>query len=115
MSEDTLWRLLPVVLLGLQGLFGWALWSMGKKFRTCEACDAKHQAALTRIGDLEQLRSRMELLPTGREINELRQEIGELKAVQRGLEESVKGLGHSLDRLDKPLHLLLEHHMGERR
>ncbi len=43
MTEDRLWRLLPVVVLIIQGLVGWGVWSLRAKFRTSKSCDTIHK------------------------------------------------------------------------
>ncbi len=55
MTEDQLWKLLPVAVLIIQGLIGWGVWSLRAKFRTSKGCDAirKEQAEKLDMKGLE--------------------------------------------------------------
>lgn len=123
----------PVVLFLFQGLLVWIFWSLRKKFVTCETCDtfrkdaaekadkAKYAAieqAQTASAAAEQRFKEMERamgdLASATDVKELLTDVGKLREGQRGMEEAVKGLGHSLDRIDKPLGLLLQHHLRDK-
>ncbi len=132
--EDLLWKILPFVVLLVQGLFAWVLWSLRRNFVSCDACAAaraendKHQAEHRAEYDKRQaeydkqlgcmavegkeLRASLDSLPKAKDMHELGREV---EAVRGGLEavrESIKSLGISIDRLDKPIQLLLEHHIN---
>ena len=110
--EDWLWRLLPVALLIIQGLFVWGMWSMRKQFQTRESCDDAMAQVHKRVTCLEKKVIDVEHLPSSKDFATLTREVAELRGGQRALEEGVKSLGISIDRLERPLNLLLEHSLG---
>lgn len=128
--ETWIWRLLPVVVLIAQGLGMWFLWSLSRQFVTCDTCaarraeDEKSCAAKRadyekRLGGIaaegQELRASLATLATADDLNELAVKVEEVNGGQKALCASVKALGISIDRLDKPIQLLLEHHInGER-
>lgn len=126
MTEDLIWRWLPIVILVVQGLFAWAAWSMRKKFVSCEDCaKAQKNICVAVEKDLQEVESKadgrlktlehsVQGLASSDDIKVLMREVGELRGGQMAMEEAVKGLGKSLDRIDGPLTLLIQHHLGEK-
>jgi hypothetical protein len=124
--EDWIWKLLPVAVLVVQGLFAWMTWSLSRKFVTCDSCQATRADYDKRLGCVaaelggvaaegKELRGCLLNLPTVKDLRDLALEIEGVRGGQEALRESVKSLGISIDRLDKPIQLLLEHHInGER-
>ena len=125
--EDLLWKLLPVGVLIVQGLFVWSMWSLRRNFVTCDSCQAtraeyeKRQADYDkRLGcvaaDGRELRASLDNLPKAKDLHEVAKEVEAVRGGQEALRESVKSLAVSIDRLDKPIQLLLEHHInGDRK
>lgn len=123
--EEWLTRMLPwATQLLLLGVVGWAWWSMKKQFRTCQECDAKHAgqdrdcankhgSVSRRVANLEQVAAHIEHMPTSKEMGALAREVTELRGGQSQMQESIKALGISIDRIERPINLLLEHHLAE--
>lgn len=149
MNWELVLKLVPVALVIIQGLFGWALWSLSKKFKSCEECkvhrDELAQACvdcsrevdgrldiveqrsvrvdaalenLPRASDMHQLASALEKLSgtIGKDIEALR---GGQKALDQAvnglsarLEDSVKGLGVSIDGVRNQVTLLIENELN---
>jgi len=118
--EDWLLRSLPVAALIIQGLFVWITWSLSRKFVTCDTCTARHadydKHLATVVAEGQELRASLAKLATTDDLHHVAMQVQELSGGQEALRESVKSLGISIDRLDKPIQLLLEHHIncGER-
>ncbi len=55
MTLDTALRALPFVILVLQGLMGWFLWSLSQRFVTRDACGECHQEQTQRIAAVERM------------------------------------------------------------
>lgn len=117
----------PVAVLAGQVFFAWVAWSMRKKFVTCDDCekvrkdrDAANKESTEDFDDrmdvVERHSSTVDVLlkglPTAKDIHSLGREIEGLRGGQAALRESIKSLGISIDRLDKPLSLLMEHHIN---
>lgn len=118
--EDWIWKLLPVVVLIVQGLFAWGTWSLSKKFVTCDSCKATHADYNERLAEVKAegkaLRGSLAKLATTDDLHKVALQVKDLGGGQEALRESIKSLGISIDRLDKPIQLLLEHHInGERK
>ena len=132
--EDRLWKMLPVAVLVVQGLFVWVLWSLRRNFVSCDACaaaraahdkrQADHRAEYDkrqadydkRLGcmaaESKELRTSLDSLPKAKDLHEVAKEVEAVRGGLEAVKESVKSLGISIDRLDKPIQLLLEHHIN---
>ena len=121
--EDVLWKTLPVVVLVVQGLFAWFLWSLRRNFVSCDACasvraeydkrQAEHDKRLGCVAaEGKELRVILSNLPTVKDVHELGREVERVQGGQEALRESVKSLAVSIDRLERPLNLLLEHQIN---
>jgi predicted nucleic acid-binding Zn-ribbon protein len=121
--EDLLGKALPVVVLLVQGLFAWVLWSLRRNFMSCDACQTaraayekrqdEHDKQLASMAaEGKELRVSLDSLPTARDVHELGREVEAVRGGLEAMRESIKSLGISIDRLDKPIQLLLEHHIN---
>jgi len=114
--EELIWKLLPIGVLVVQGLFVWGMWSLSKKFVTCDACKAVHAeydkqlAAVMAEG--RALQGSLGNLATTDDLHEVALQVKDLGGGQEALRESIKSLGISIDRLDRPIQLLLDHHIN---
>lgn len=114
--EDWVWKLLPVAVLIVQGLFAWGTWSLSRKFVTCDVCKATHATYDKQLAEVEAdgkaLRSNLAKLATKDDLHGVALQVRDLGGGQEALRESVKSLGISIDRLDRPIQLLLDHHIN---
>lgn len=114
--EDWLWKMLPVAVLVVQGLFVWSMWSLRRNFMTCDACQGHRVGYDKRLADAEgegqALRASLDNLPTAKDLHEVVKEVAAVGGGMEAARESVKALGISIDRLDRQIQLLLEHHIN---
>ncbi|RIK92474.1 MAG: hypothetical protein DCC73_11870 [Proteobacteria bacterium] len=82
----------------------WVIWSLRQSFARKEDLTKLEAAVST-------LKSEVGHLPTGRETNELSIRIATLHGDIKTLEANVKGLGRSLDRVEKPLNMMIENEL----
>jgi len=127
----------PVAVVAGQVFFGWAAWSMRKKFVTredCEKCrdgrdkalDKKHGAAQAACGEcrgefderLDRVEKRgatvdviLETLPKVNAIHDLSISLENLRGGQQALAEGVKSLGVSMDALRRNIDMLMENEL----
>ncbi|MHC1792026.1 DUF2730 family protein [Solidesulfovibrio sp.] len=115
--EDWAWKILSVAVLVFQGLFAWFMWSLHRKFVTCESCQSLRTDYDKRLGCVaaegKELRGYLSNLATAKDLHELAREVDGVRGGQEALRESVKSLGVSVDRLEKPLNLLLEYQINK--
>lgn len=124
-----------LVIVLVQALFAWAVWSLSKKFTSQKACHEQREAQQkdcaacrlqidSRLDAVEQrgleLNASLSNLPTVQDFHVLAQsleklngslgrEIEGLRGGQRAMEEGVKSLGHSIDAVKHQVGLLMEH------
>jgi prefoldin subunit 5 len=114
--DEWIWKSLPVVALAVQGLFVWGMWSLSKSFVTCDSCRATHAGYDAQLAEIEadgqELRGSLAKLATTEDLHQVAMQVQAVSGGQEALRESVKSLGISIDRLDKPIQLLLEHHIN---
>jgi hypothetical protein len=121
--EDWVSKALPIVVLVVQGLLAWVIWSLRRNFVTCETCqvirakcEKRHTEYDNRLGCIaaegKELRASLDSLPKARDVHDLGREVEGVRGGLEAVRESIKSLGISIDRLDKPIQLLLEHHIN---
>jgi len=105
----------PMVLLVLQGLLLWVLWSLRKQFVPHTHCDAQCQALAKKHTELEQAQLKLEqaqkALPSADEVQELQVQLAAIVGSIKTVEATVKGQSEVMQRIERPLNLLLEHHL----
>lgn len=106
----------PFVVMAVQILFVWVLWSLSKKFCTVEKCEqhrkdrsATNDATKVELsGDLDELRTRIERLPDRTEIQDLSKEMSEMNKALGKLEGQLSGIGRAVDLMNQ--HLISKGH-----
>lgn len=96
-----------LVLIAVQSLFAWALWSLRRAFvRNDEYLlhlrrSTRREAVVDRR--LNQLEEQLRQLPDNAQLQELRGELGDLRGEIRALNMRISGLDRLLDRLERGL------------
>lgn len=105
---DILLRLASVVVLIIQGLGLWVLWSLRKQFVAREHCDKRCQELATKQTELEQAQR---ALPDADEVQAMAVQLAEIEGSIKAVMATVQGQAELMQRIERPLNLLLEHHV----
>lgn len=95
-------------LLVIQALLVWALWSLRKQFMSREGCDERCKKLEKRQGDLEASHKAM---PSSGDLGAIKDRLGKIEGGVEALGATVKGQGEIMLRIERPLNLLIEHHL----
>ena len=114
--KSNLLQLAPVAVLVLQLLIGWVMWSMRKKFVTADDLKQCRRECDGRTADVEKRAGEIEIdlakrLPRDGEVASLQVNIEKLRGEQKALTEAIHGLNEAINRVERPLNLLMEHHL----
>lgn len=106
------------LLLGLvQGLVLWAIWSLRKQFVSREDCSGHCQEHTEKRQELETRQTALEAaqraMPTDRDVEIIKDRLGGIEGEIKALLASYRGQSELMLRLEKPLNLLMEHHLRE--
>jgi uncharacterized protein (DUF3084 family) len=112
-----------LLLLILQGVLAWAMWSLRKQFVSSTDCGEKCKAAANKHAELEQAQTRLaqeqarleqaqEALPSADEVANMRVQLAEIEGSIRAVMATVQGQAELMHRIERPLNLLLEHHVS---
>lgn len=99
---------LSLLITILQIVLAWALWSLRKQFVSKEHCDEctkeleKKQAALE---------AAQEAMPDADDIDSIKDRLSGIEGDMKGLLATFKGQAEIMKRIERPLNLLVEHHM----
>lgn len=97
-----------LVLLLFQGLLVWVLWSLRKQFVARSHCDAQCQALARKQAELEQAQK---ALPDADEVQAMAVQLAEIEGSIKAVMATVQGQAELMQRIERPLNLLLEHHV----
>lgn len=104
MDSQTLEKAAPLLVLSVQGIFAWALWSLrrafvrGEDYQRHVEHDALHRQELSgRLGALE---SRVALLPDGEALAQLAGAVESLRGDIKALDMRITGVDRLLVRLE---------------
>lgn len=90
------------------------LWRLKGEFPT----RTEHKEATTRIaqleGDVQRLKTYQEMAPDHEDMGTVMDRLGRVEGSVNALAETVKGIKDIMERMERPLHLLLEFHLKER-
>lgn len=126
MMEEFFLRWWPIALVLFQAALAWVIWSMRKQFLTHDDFDvykAQHDEVHEGIGQqlvagLQQftrIEAELKHLPTRKDIEDLRSSVA---AVDRGvvkLDGSIRVVAAKLGAVEKPVDMLMGHHLDEER
>ncbi|PKN07608.1 MAG: hypothetical protein CVU73_12765 [Deltaproteobacteria bacterium HGW-Deltaproteobacteria-8] len=112
---EILVRLSSAILLIVQGLIMWGLWSLRKQFVSRTHCDAQCQTQTKKQTELEQAQTKLEqaqkALPNADEVQAMAVQLAAIEGSIKTVEATVRGQSEVMQRIERPLNLLLEHHL----
>lgn len=85
---------------------------MTRKFVTVEACDKCRRFCRKEVAD--SLEKDIERLPSNAALSALATQLEGLRGDVKAQGAELRGLSEVLERVERPLHLLMEHHMKAR-
>ena len=104
---DTILRLIPVVLMVIQGLFAWAVWSLTKRFVTSDACEECRKKIGHEVAAMQSRQTSIESsireLPSKTELHELALTMKDLQGELKGMQASVETLKTMTNRQEEYL------------
>ncbi len=108
---DIIIKLASAIVLIIQGLGLWVLWSLRKQFVARDHCNAQCQELAKKQTELEQAQK---ALPDAAMVNTIRERLGSIEGSVKAVEATIKGQADTMQRIERPLNLLLEHHLRPR-
>ena len=112
---DKIFNVLSLVIVIVQGLLAWALWSLRKQFVSGEHCDSKCKQLTDKQIKLEQAQAKLEqaqqALPDAAEVQAMAVQLAEIEGSIKAVMATVQGQAELMQRIERPLNLLLEHHV----
>jgi cellobiose-specific phosphotransferase system component IIA len=106
---------LSLVLVAVQGLLAWGLWSLRKQFVGQEQCGERCQAMAKTQAELAQAQAKLEqaqkALPDAAEVQAMAVQLAEIEGSIKAVAATVQGQAEIMQRIERPLNLLLEHHL----
>jgi hypothetical protein len=104
--------MVQIILILGQGLLGWVLWSLRKQFVPREHCATKCEALAQKQAELAQAQK---ALPTAAEVRDMQIQLAEIEGDIKTVKATVEGHLELMQRLERPLNLLMGHHLrGEK-
>lgn len=112
---DSVLKLGSVIVLIVQGLLVWALWSLRKQFVSAEHCDGKCTAMAEKHAKLAQAQVQLEqaqkALPDAAEVQAMAVHLAGIEGSIKTVMATMQGQAELMHRIERPLNLLLEHHV----
>ena len=100
----------PVALVIGNGLGWWVMWSLSRKFVGAEACAICRREIDGRLHSLEvQARD----IPDAAVMQDIRDGLADVAGALREQSAKISGLESLIERVERPLNLLMEHHLRE--
>jgi len=101
----------PLLVMIVQFIVLWVLWSLRKNFCTTERCEEHRKALLSThaeaksetSGEIRALKSKIEKLPDREEIREFSREVGKLNNALGELKGRLTGIGRAVDLMNQHL------------
>jgi len=113
--KDLLLRLLPVIVLIVQGVLAWLLWSIRSSLVTkaeCQVCRKAIEGDLAGLAkDAAVADARRDALPTAKDLAVFSAALEGVRGDLRALWEKVEGQGELLKRIEKPVQMLMDYHL----
>lgn len=112
---DIILKLGSAIVLVFQGLLAWALWSLRKQFVARSHCDGQCQNMAEKHAALSQAQAQLEqaqkALPDAAEVQAMAVQLAEIEGSIKAVMATVQGQAELMQRIERPLNLLLEHHV----
>lgn len=101
-----------------QGLLVWVMWSLRKQFVPQAHCDKRCQADDEAKQALEKRQTALETaqraMPTGKDVGAITDRLGCIEGDMKAMLATMRGQAELMERMERPLNLLMEHHLKER-
>lgn len=105
---DEFWKYLPLAVAGLQLLLLWAQWSLKKQFVSRDSCET----LCKKLGDKQRdLEAAHQAMPSAEDLEKIQDRLGGIEGEMKGMGATLKGQAETMVRIERPLNLLLEHHL----
>lgn len=115
-------NVVSLLVLAFQGLLTWVLWSMRKEFVSSTHCGNQCKAAAEKRAELEKAQAKLEqeqarleqaqkALPDADEVQAMAVQLAEIEGSIKAVMATVQGQAELMARIERPLNLLLEHHV----
>ena len=115
MNWERILQLLPLVVLVLQGLGLWAMWSLSRKFvprAECEACRKEMGNTVAELATEARVAQALsEESPSGADLANLEKTVEAVRGDVKKLGADIRGQAELLQRVERQTHLLIEHHL----
>ena len=119
MDTNTLLKLdallVPIIMLFVQAIIAWVLWSLSKKFVSSEIFSQYRDKAEPRLEKMElsvaSLDTQLHQLPSKEALHDLSVKLTRLGGDLGPLQARIEGQGQLMERVERPLNLLVEHQM----
>lgn len=95
---EELWRYLPALILLVQVIMGWALWSLRKEFVTIRDCDECRSSIIRDVNTLERCVTGM---PDTQTVHDLALAMERFSGDVRTLQQRVEGSVEILERVER--------------
>ena len=119
MDTSTIFKLdallVPLIMLVVQAVIAWVLWSFSKKFVTTEIFSQYRAKTEEQLEDMEvtvaALENQVGSLPSKESLHELSLQLSDLGGKLNTLSANISGQGQLMERIERPLHLLMEYQL----
>lgn len=112
---DSLYYIISLIVLLGQGLFAWLMWSARKSFVPRETCDGRCGKNEDRMNKADlrmaQLETAHQAMPTPEDVSDIKDRLGGIEGEMKGLVATIRGQAEIMTRIERPLNLLMEHHL----
>lgn len=116
---ETIQKWLPLVVLVIQLLLSWFMWTLSRQFMPRKECELCREDMKKKVDVLEKGAAVADALrsgtPTAEEIGEIHTSVEAIRGDIKGLRADINGQGELLRRLERPVNLLMEHHLKDGR
>jgi len=105
---DDFWKYLPLAVAALQLLLLWAQWSLKKQFVSQDECRGRCK----KLGDKQAtLEAAHQAMPSDDDLEVIQNRLSGIEGDLKGVLATLKGQAETMQRIERPLNLLLEHHL----
>ena len=112
---DHLGKWSPLILGLLQVVGLWVIWSLRRQFMTREDCSQQCKKLADKQTAQEAKQAALEAahqsMPSAEDLERIQERLGGIEGEMKGMSATLKGQAEIMVRIERPLNLLLEHHV----
>jgi len=116
---DKILNVASLLVLIFQGVLTWGLWSLRKQFVSHKDCEGRCRESDDRAGKADarmaQMEAKQAAMPTASDVGYIKDRTAAIEGELKALAATMDGLSKILTRIERPLDLLMEHHVRERK